>query len=114
MARVKNALEVELPDGRAVVVVELGLGEVKRAMQLASSEQCEDARRLETAVQGLRMSVQRINGATFKYDDLVGVRWEDQFSMSETMMLASIWNGMHMPDGKQLDVMRGNAKTIAL
>jgi hypothetical protein len=109
----RKAVEAVLPDGRSVVVAELGLGEVKHAMQLASREKAEQARALETAVQGLRLSIRKIGDRSVTYSDLEGVKFEEFFDVRETMLLADVWNDIHLPTDEQRDSVRGKTKAMA-
>jgi hypothetical protein len=109
MPKPRSATEVILPDGRKVVIAELRLSEMKRAMQLAGAEKSEAARNFDTAVHGLRLAIRKIDGKDVKYDDLVGDLLEEHFTTKEILLLGRIFNQMHEPE----EAAEGNVKAVS-
>jgi hypothetical protein len=99
--------------GRRVVLVELRTGELRQAMELAGKIKAQDARQFETSLQGLRLSIRSVDGKALKYDELVGDKLDELFSVKEITLLAREWNRIHMPDDDEVDSTSGNTKAIA-
>ena len=113
MEKKRKAFEVGLPGSRSVVLVELKTGEVRQAMELAGKIKVDDARQFETSLQGLRLSIRKIDGRDVKYEDLIGEKFDDEFSVAEATLLARAWSKIHLPNEDEVDGLAGNIKAIA-
>ncbi len=97
MPKPKKAYQIVLPEGREVIIAELGVSEFQMSMEIVGNIESEDARSFAEGVEGLRLAVREIDGAKVTRDELQGKLWEDFFSMKETMLLCQAFSEIHAP-----------------
>lgn len=99
----KKAYIVELPGlteeaaPREVVLVQLGVSEFQQSMSLVGNIESDDARSFAEGIEGLRLSVRKIDGKEVTREDLQGRLWDDHFDMIETSLLAQQFSKIHAP-----------------
>jgi hypothetical protein len=91
---------VTLPDGRKVRIQEIELRTVGAMLKSAqkTSKVSEEARNLSAMLDCLRKSIIEINGQAVHREDLEGVRWNERFTVADTMVLYMAWSAMHTDD----------------
>lgn len=83
MERKLQAVEVELRDGRKVLLRELLTRELRGALQKAGNIKAHDARTLEQRAQCIRASVTKIDGREIKPGELDGDQLDNFFCMAD-------------------------------
>ncbi len=92
-----------------IVMLELRPNEVRQCMQLAGGKSKKsNVQEWDTAIEGLRRSVIKIDNKKLTHDDLDGNKWDDHFSTRETMLLTKAWSKIHIPDDEELEAVMGN------
>ena len=91
---------VTLPDGRRVRLQEIELRTVGAMLKDAqkTSKVSEEARNIAAMLDCLRKSIIEIDGQTVRREDLEGARWNERFTVADTMVLYMAWSAMHTDD----------------
>lgn len=92
----KNLYEVTLPSGKVVAFRELKVSEMGHVMSAGKGLDAEAAG-FEMKLAGLRYAIVEVGGRPVKYEELVGDRWDELFSVSETFLLFAAWSQVHEP-----------------
>ena len=96
----KRLIEIDLPGGRIVEMLEMGTGEIFQADKTLP----KGAGALETKVEYLRYCIVKDGPADLNYSILQGPKnWDDRFSMQETMRLMFVWNQIHEPTEDEIN-----------
>ena len=91
---------VTLPDNRRVRLQEIELRTVGAMLKDAqkTSKVSEEARNIAAMLDCLRKSIIEIDGQAVRREDLEGVRWNERFTVADTMVLYMAWSVMHTDD----------------
>lgn len=91
---------VTLPDGRRVRLQEIELRTVGAMLKDAqkTSKVSEEARNIAAMLDCLRKSIIEIDGQAVRREDLEGTRWNERFTVADTMVLYMAWSAMHTDD----------------
>ena len=109
--------EVPVPEGspkgtkptpaRVVEMLEMGTEQLLQAFQLSKTEYRGDAAGWETKIVALRLCMVSDGGKPITYADLQGSRWDDRFSLKETMLLMALWTRVHEPSAEDVEGLGG-------
>lgn len=103
-APIRNAYEVQLPNGPLVVLVELSCSELLMAMRSAGSEPSASAQGFAVSREALRLSIRQVDGAAVKSYELEGTGWAKQFPRTrQVFQLTEAWGKIHLPTEAEID-----------
>ena len=92
---------------RVVEMLEMGTEQLLRAFQLSGSQHTGEAAGWETKIVALRLCVVSDGGKPITYADLQGPRWDERFSLKETMILMALWTRVHEPSAEDVEGLGG-------
>lgn len=108
----RNAYEVELGDGRMVVLRELKSREMVDVMA-AGDKHGKVSGEMAISFEGLRYSIVKIDGKDINYAMLAGDFLDEEFSIAEMMILQRAWQAIHLPDAEEAEGIKGKLKAVA-
>lgn len=92
-----TSYKIRVAADREVFMRELTVQEFEQALKAAGTNPTA----WDLAMQGLRRSLVSDAGEELKYQDLVGQKLGQRFSVKQLIMLKTAWEKIHAPDDKE-------------